>query len=56
MNTLTFPDKFAKVIDADHHQKVILKFAVTDKGTKERMKVHQVKSSKTLTGSKAETN
>jgi hypothetical protein len=30
-------------LEADHHQKVVLKFSVTDKLTKEKMKVHQVK-------------
>ena len=43
MNSVNFPDEFGKVIEADHHQKVVLKFAVADKGTMERMKVHQVK-------------
>jgi hypothetical protein len=43
MNSVTFGNKFAKALDADHHQKVLLKFAVIDKGTKERMKVHQVR-------------
>ena len=43
MNSVNFPEKFGKVLDADHHQKVILKFSVTDKPTKEKMKVHQVK-------------
>jgi hypothetical protein len=42
LNTVNFLEKLGKVIEADHHQKVILKFAVTDKGTNERMKVHQV--------------
>ena len=31
MNSVNFPDKFGKVIEADHHQKVVLKFAVADK-------------------------
>ena len=44
MNNVNFPDKLAKVIEADHHQKVVLKFAVTDKGANERIKVHQVRN------------
>ena len=42
LNALNFPYKFGKVLEADHHQKVVLKFSVTDKLTKEKMKVHQV--------------
>ena len=42
MNAVNFPEKYGKVLGADHHQKVILKFSVTDKLTKEKMKVHQV--------------
>lgn len=41
MNSVNFPDKLGKVIDADHHQKVVLKFAITDKAANERIKVHQ---------------
>ena len=41
MNKLVHPQKFSTLLKADHHHKVILKFGIQDKTSKERIKVHQ---------------
>jgi len=38
---LTYPTKFGQVMEADHHHKVTLKFAVKDKASREKIAVHQ---------------
>merc|ERR1712066_802148 len=38
---VTHPDKVKKDLNADHHHKVIIKFAVKDKASGEKVKVHQ---------------
>ena len=35
------PSKLGKTLEADHHQKVVLKFALQDKATKEKIEAHQ---------------
>lgn len=35
------PQKFSTLLQADHHHKVILKFGIQDKTSKDRIKVHQ---------------
>ena len=41
MNKITHPQKLSNSLKADHHHKVILKFGVQDKASKERITVHQ---------------
>ena len=41
MNKITHPQKLSNSLKADHHHKVILKFGVQDKTSKERITVHQ---------------
>ena len=41
LNSLTHPKKLEKALTADHHHKVILKFAVKDKASGAKVKVHQ---------------
>ncbi len=41
MSKINHPDKLAKTLEADHHQKVMIKFAVADKAGGEKVKVHQ---------------
>jgi len=38
---IAYPTKFGTLLEADHHHKVTLKFAVKDKATQEKVKVHQ---------------
>lgn len=37
----TYPQKLAKTLEADHHHKVVVKFALKDKASGEKVKVHQ---------------
>lgn len=41
VNKLVHPQKFSTLLQADHHHKVILKFGIQDKTSKDRIKVHQ---------------
>merc|ERR1719361_2325615 len=41
MTSVSHPDKIKKELEADHHHKVIIKFAVKDKASGEKVKVHQ---------------
>ena len=41
VSKIVHPQKLATTLKADHHHKVILKFGVLDKTSKERIKVHQ---------------
>merc|ERR1739844_174685 len=41
MTSVAHPDKVKKELEADHHHKVIIKFAVKDKASGEKVKVHQ---------------
>eukprot|EP00095_Tigriopus_kingsejongensis_P010482 maker-scaffold1034_size68570-snap-gene-0.14 protein:Tk10482 transcript:maker-scaffold1034_size68570-snap-gene-0.14-mRNA-1 annotation:"hypothetical protein DAPPUDRAFT_303417" len=41
MNPISYPSKLSKALEADHHHKVILKFALTDKVSKEKIRAHQ---------------
>jgi oligosaccharyltransferase complex subunit delta (ribophorin II) len=41
MTSVSHPDKVKKELEADHHHKVIIKFAVKDKASGEKVKVHQ---------------
>lgn len=41
VNKVVHPQKFTTLLKADHHHKVLLKFGVQDKTSKERIKVHQ---------------
>merc|ERR1711988_230425 len=41
MTSVSHPDKVKKELAADHHHKVIIKFAVKDKASGEKVKVHQ---------------
>ena len=41
LTKVSHPDKIAKVLVADHHQKLILKFSIKDKSSGENVKVHQ---------------
>ncbi|TRY63519.1 hypothetical protein TCAL_04893 [Tigriopus californicus] len=42
LNPVAHPSKSAKVLEADHHHKVVFKFALTDKVSKEKIRAHQV--------------
>jgi len=41
MTSVAHPDKVKKELVADHHHKVLIKFAVKDKASGEKVKVHQ---------------
>ena len=41
LTKVSHPDKIAKALVADHHQKLILKFSIKDKSSGENVKVHQ---------------
>lgn len=41
MTKIEHPNKLAKVLEADHHHKVVIKFTVKDKASGEKIKVHQ---------------
>jgi len=52
---VTYPTKFAKVMEADHHHKVTLKFTVKEKANpQEKVKVHQAFVTLINTKTKAE--
>lgn len=41
LNSVKHPSKLGKALEADHHQKVVFKFALEDKATKEKIVAHQ---------------
>lgn len=41
LSDIAYPNKVAKVLEADHHHKVIFKFALTDATTSEKVRAHQ---------------
>lgn len=54
MSSLTHPNKASKILKADHHHKLIMKFAVKDKASGDNIKVHQAFVRLALEGSNAE--
>ena len=41
LTSVKHPSKLGKALEADHHQKVVFKFALEDKATKEKIEAHQ---------------
>ena len=41
LSSVKHPSKLAKGLEADHHQKVVFKFALEDKASKEKIEAHQ---------------
>lgn len=54
MTSIAHPNKAPKVLNADHHHKLIMKFAVKDKSSGDKIKVHQAFVRLALEGSNAE--